>query len=145
MTKPRGSTFLLLFFFKSINICSTEDRPGPCDEPGKCFCDFCTTEKSSRRTISGQRWTPSCLTSWAARSCSRRKRMRWRWAAEIIWMSSTDNIRTCSPANRPSERARPWDTGGAGTCSLRSADYWFSFGVSLCRVSVVRSRTCAQH
>lgn len=80
------------------------------------FINFSTSEKLGG--ISGQRWTPSCLTSWAARSCSRRRRRRWKWAAEIIWRSSTGSIRTSSPAARPSETTRPSGTGGAGTSSF---------------------------
>lgn len=64
------------------------------------------------RTI--QRWTASCLTSWAARSCLRRRPKRWRWAAEITWKSLMENIQTCCPAAPASETSRTWDRGAAG-------------------------------
>lgn len=112
----------------SIHSRSTGERLGHCDTSKEIFfliykylfppffINFSTSEKLGG--ISGQRWTPSCLTSWAARSCSRRRRRRWKWAAEIIWRSSTGSIRTSSPAARPSETTRPSGTGGAGTSSF---------------------------
>ena len=116
----------------SIHSRSTGERLGHCDTSKEIFfflykyifffpiffINFSTSEKLGG--ISGQRWTPSCLTSWAARSCSRRRRRRWKWAAEIIWRSSTASIRTSSPAARPSETTRPSGTGGAGTSSFLS-------------------------
>lgn len=97
-----------------MRACPSQGRHlRPVTHPRGSF-PFCAT-----RGRSGQRWTPSCLTSWAARFCLRTRPTRWRGAAEITWKSWMDNTRTFSPATRPSWTTRPSDTDGTGKSSSK--------------------------
>lgn len=64
--------------------------------------------------LSCQRWIQLCSTSWAARSCLRRRRRRLKEAAEIILKSLMGNIQTFSPAIKPSKTTLPSDTEERG-------------------------------
>lgn len=116
-TEPLKKIWIFLLW--NIHTSSTGETRGHCDKSEETFSFFFLLFNFFLRIrdfggLCGQRWTPLCLTNWAARSCSRRRRRRWKWAAEITWKSSTGNIQTSSPATRPSETTRRSGTGGAG-------------------------------